>query len=159
VLPAGVSGASEQTLPLSIKVGEVIKKTLVFGKGILHLTVTVNGKPAHALIHVEDSSTHKGVYESSIFGFDTPLNINLAAGKVDVIVQAGGRDIAEQRVKGVKIVVGETTDLVIPVSVQTSMAANANGMGVGYRSSWWWRFQTYCPDSRRSCLVPESGQE
>lgn len=127
VLPAGVGGISEQKLPLSIKAGEVVKKTLAFGKGVLHLTVTVNDKPAHALIHIEQSNTHKGVYESSVFGFDTPLNINLATGKVDVIVQAGGGGVPEQRAKNIEIVAGKTTDLVIPVN-EKPVSADDRGM-------------------------------
>jgi len=127
VLPAGVSGAGEQKLSLRMKAGEVIKKTLVFGKGVLHLMVTVNGKPAHALIHIEDSNTHKGVYESSVFGYDTPLSINLAAGKVDVVVQAGGRDVPEKRVQGVEIMAGKTTGQVIPIEVKVAVA-DASGM-------------------------------
>jgi len=130
VSPAGVSGASEQKLSLSMKAGEVIEKTLVFGKGVLHLTVMVNGKPAHALIHIEDSNTHKWVYESSVFGFDTPLDINLAAGKVDIVIQAGGRDIPERRVRGVEIMAGKTTAQIIPIEVKaaTAISADANGM-------------------------------
>ena len=130
VSPAGVSGAGRQKLSLAVKVGEVIEKTLAFGKGTLHLTVMVNGKPAHALIHVEDSATHEGVYESSVFGFDTPLNIDLAAGKVDVVVQAGGRDVPERRVEGIEIVVGKTTEQVIPVEVKVvaPVVADNNGM-------------------------------
>ncbi len=130
VLPAGVSGAGEQKLSLRMKAGEVIKKTLSFGKGVLHLTVMVNGKPAHALIHVEDSNTHQWVYESSVFGFDTPLDINLEAGKVDIVIQAGGRDIPERRVRGVEIMVGKTTAQIIPIEVKaaTVISADANGM-------------------------------
>jgi Ca-activated chloride channel family protein len=130
ISPAGVSGASEQKLLLRMKAGEVIKKTLVFGKGILHLTVTVNGKPAHALIHIEDSNTHKGVYESSVFGYDTPLSINLAAGKVDVVVQAGGRDVPEKRVQGVEIIAGETIEQVIPIEVKIAVPAAADASGM-----------------------------
>jgi len=130
VSPAGVSGAGEQKLSLNIKAGEVVERVLKFGKGILHLTVMVNDKPAHAYIHVENSITHKGTYESSVFGYDTPLNINMAAGKVDVVVRPDGRNIPEQRVNGVEIVAGETTDLVIPVEVKkpTPVTTDANGM-------------------------------
>jgi len=125
-----VNGASRKKLTLTVKVGEVIEKTLTFGKGTLHLTVMVNGKPAHAHIHVEDSATHEGVYESSVFGFDTPLNIYLAAGKIDIVVQADGRDIPEQRVEGIEIVAGKTTEQVIPVEVKGAAVAisDTNGM-------------------------------
>ncbi len=127
VSPAGVNGSSEKKLSLNIKAGEVINKTLIFGKGVLHLTVTENGKPAHAYIHMEDSTSHKSVYESSVFGWDTPLNIDLASGKVDVVVRVGER---EQRVDGVEIVAGKTTKLVIPVDAKpaTPIAVDANGM-------------------------------
>jgi len=130
VSPAGVSGAGERKLSLNIQTGESIEQTLAFGKGILHLTVMVNNKPAHAYIHMEDSATHNGVYESSVFGWDTPLNIDMASGKVDVVVRAGGQNIPEQRVNGVEIMAGETTDLVIPVEMKplASTAADANGM-------------------------------
>ncbi len=130
VLPAGVGGTSEQKFALNLKAGEVIKKVLSFGKGVLHLTVTVNGKPAHALIHIVDSITKKGVYESSVFGFDTPLDINLAAGKVDIVVQAGGRDIPEKRIEGVDILAGKTTNQIIPVKVKShsSSVIDDNGM-------------------------------
>jgi len=130
VLPAGVGGAGEQKLSLRMKAGEVIKKTLVFGKGVLHLIVTVNGKPAHAHIHIEDSKTHEGVYESSVFGFDTPININLAAGKVDIVVQAGGRDVPEKRVQGVEILAGKTTEQVIPVDVKSVASQVADNDGL-----------------------------
>jgi len=130
VSPAGVSGAGERKLSLNIKTGETIERTLAFGKGVLHLTVMVNDKPAHAYIHMEDSATHKGVYESSVFGWDTPLNIDLASGKVDVVVRPDGRNMPEQRVNGVEIMAGKTTELVIPVEMKpaTSTAADANGM-------------------------------
>ncbi len=130
VSPAGVSGAGERKLSLNIKAGETIERTLAFGKGILHLTVMVNHKPVHAYIHMEDSATHKGVYESSVFGWDTPLNIDLASGKVDVVVRPDGRDMPEQRVNGVEIMAGKTTELVIPVEVKkpTPITADANVM-------------------------------
>ncbi len=110
--------------------GEVTKKTLSFGKGVLHLTVMVNGTPAHAYIHVEDSATHRGVYESSVFGYDTPLDIDLSAGKVDVVIRPDGRDMPEQRVNGVEILAGKTTDQVISIEVKAaaSITADANGM-------------------------------
>jgi len=39
------------------------------------------------------------MYESSVFGVDTPVSIDLLAGKVDIVVQAGGPDILEQRIE------------------------------------------------------------
>jgi len=130
VSPAGVSGASEKKLPVTIKSGEVVEKTLNFDKGTLNLTVTVNGKPVHAGIHVEDPVTHKWIYQASVFGVDTPVSISLAAGKVDIVVQAGGRDMPEQRVEGIEIVAGKTTEQVIPVEVKVDapIAAETSGM-------------------------------
>jgi len=127
VSPAGIGGAREQKLSLHIKAGEVIRKTLVFGKGVLRLTVTMNDKPAHAHIHVEDSTTHKGVYESSVFGYDTPLNINLAAGKVDIVVEVGGREV---RVQGVAIVAGKTTKRIIPIEMKPVVSAASDDGGM-----------------------------
>jgi Mg-chelatase subunit ChlD len=130
VSPAGVSGAREKKLAISIKSGEVVEKTLLFDKGSLHLTVTVDGKPAHAAVHVEDPQNHQWIYQSSVFGVDTPLDIDLPVGKVDVVVQAGGRDVPEQRVEGVEIVADKATRQVIPIEIKTAapIRAGANGM-------------------------------
>ena len=129
VLPAGVHGAREQTVDVTIKSGETLERILNFDKGTLKLTVTVNGKPAHALVHIENPASHKWIYQSSVFGVDTPVNIDLAVGKVDVVVQAGGKDVPELRVKGVEIVAGKTTDRVIPITVDGStITTDANGM-------------------------------
>ena len=127
VLPAGVHGAREQTVDVTIKSGETLERTLNFDKGTLRLTVSVNGKPAHALVHVEDPASHKWIYQSSVFGVDTPVNIDLAVGKIDVVVQAGGKDIPERRVEGVEIVAGKMTNKVISI-VSGSITADANGM-------------------------------
>ncbi len=127
VSPAGVHGAREQTLDVTIKSGEMLERTLNFDKGTLKLTVSVNGKPAHALVHVEDPVSHKWIYQSSVFGVDTPVNIGLAVGKVDIVAQAGGKDIPERRVKGVEIDAGKMTNKVISV-VSGSITADANGM-------------------------------
>jgi len=127
VLPAGVQGATEQELDVTVMAGKVLEKALNFDKGTLRLTVTVNGKPAHAQVHIEDPASHKWIYQSSVFGVNTPVKINLAAGKVDVVIQAGGRDIPEQRVEGIKITAGKTTDQVIPVMVK-STSADTSGM-------------------------------
>jgi len=130
VSPAGVSGANEQKVSLNIKAGELVERVLTFGKGILNLTVMVNGKPAHAYIHIENSITHKGTYESSVFGYDTPLNINLAAGKVDVVVRPDGRNIPEQRMNGIEIVAGKITELVIPVEMKKPTLATVDASGM-----------------------------
>ncbi len=130
VSPAGVSGAREKSLDITIKSGEVVEKTLNFDKGRLKLTVTVNGKPAHAGIHVEDPVTHKWIYQASVFGVDTPVNIDLPVGKVDVVVQAGGRDVPEQRVEGIDIVAGKTTEQIIPVEVNAAAPISTDAKGM-----------------------------
>jgi len=130
VSPAGVSGAREKTLDITIKSGEVVEKTLNFDKGRLKLTVTVNGKPAHAGIHVEDPVTHKWIYQASVFGVDTPVNIDLPVGKVDVVVQAGGRDVPEQRVEGIDIVAGKTTEQIIPIEVKAVAPTPTDAKGM-----------------------------
>jgi len=127
VSPAGVSGARKKKLNISIKAGELLKQTLNFGKGVLHLTVMINDKPVHAYIHIENSSTHQGVYESSVFGYDTPININLAAGKVDIVVQPDDRNVPEQRVNGVEITAGKTTEHIISVKTK-AITADTNGI-------------------------------
>jgi len=136
ISPAGVSGAGEQKLSLRMKAGEVIKKTLSFGKGVLHLTVMVNGKPAHAHIHVEESSTHKGIYESSVFGYDTPLDINLAEGKVDIVAQVGGRDLQERRAVDVNIVAGKTTEQIISFEAALTVPEYVTHLGAGTWIGW-----------------------
>lgn len=130
VSPAGVSGAKEMQLDITIKSGEEIEKVLSFNKGTLRLTVTVNDRPAHAGIHIEDPVSHKWIYQASVFGVDTPVSINLPAGRVDVVVQAGGREISEKRVQGVEIWAGKTIELVVPVEVKpiASIAVDVHGM-------------------------------
>ncbi|HEC12416.1 MAG TPA: hypothetical protein ENI80_04060 [Acidiferrobacteraceae bacterium] len=58
------------------------------------------------------------------------MSINLPSGKVDAVVQAGGRDIPERRVEGIEIVAGKTTEQVIPIEVQVAapIATDVNGM-------------------------------
>lgn len=138
VRPGGVSGAPEKLLAdLKVTTGEVVAKSVSFDKGQLKLTVTINGQPAHALIHVEDSASHKGVYESSVFGTDTPVTIDLPAGKIDIEITAGEQQVV--RAEGVEVLAGETTEKVIKLIDNSAelkekgMEPNTNRWGMDYR--------------------------
>ncbi len=138
VRPGGVSGVKEKALTgVHIKTGEQVEKTLRFDKGTLKLTVTIDGKPVHALVHVEDPTTHKWIYESSVFGTDTPVTISLPAGQVDIEVRA--QDQPPERLEAVAIVADKTTEKTIPIIDQTAqlvtkgMEPNTNRWGMDYR--------------------------
>jgi len=128
VRPGGVSGAAERKLAgIQIKTGETVEKSLSFDKGRLKLSVTIDGVAVHALVHVEDPATHAWIYQSSTFGTDTPVTLDLAAGPVDIEVQAGANGQLPQRVEGVEILAGQTIEKIIPI-LAPSLAADANGM-------------------------------
>ena len=138
VRPGGVSGAPEKLLAgLKITPGEVVEKSVSFGKGRLKLTVTINGQPAHALVHVEDAATHAGLYESSVFGTDTPVTVDLPAGRVDIVITAGEQQVL--RADGVEIRAGETSTKVMPLIDNSAelkakgMEPNTNRWGMDYR--------------------------
>ena len=132
VRPGGVSGAAERKLAdIQIKTGETVEKSLSFDKGRLKLSVTIDGVAVHALVHVEDPATHAWIYQSSTFGTDTPVTLDIAAGPIDIEVQAGADGQLPQRVEGVEILAGQTIEKTIPIlapSLAPSLAADANGM-------------------------------
>ncbi len=128
IRPGGVSGAPEKMLDdIVIKSGEAIEREVAFNAGTLDLTVTVGGKPAHALVHVENPQTHKWIYESSVFGTDTPVSISLFEGPVDIEVQVDGNS---RRAEGVMINGGQTTSKTIAIT----KAGEANKDGLEFNT-------------------------
>jgi Ca-activated chloride channel homolog len=130
VRPGGINGAQEKVLEdISITVGETVSRTISFDKGRLNLTVTINGQPVHAMVHVEDPQTRAWFYESSVFGTDTPVSVDLPAGKIDIEVQAGGDTYPAKRAEGVQISAGEAVDLTIAVDENSAAATDTASPG------------------------------
>ena len=116
VRPGGVNGTREKMLEnIEIKTGETVSKTISFDKGTLRLAVTIGGKPVHAQVHVEDPKSHDWIYQSSVFGTDTPITITLPTGKIDIVVQAGGDTYPERRIEGVMIHASQVNEQSIAV--------------------------------------------
>ncbi len=139
VRPGGVNGAQERLLAgLKIVPGELVEKSVSFDKGRLKITVTINGKPAHALVYVEDAATHAGIYESSVFGTDTPVTVDLPAGRVNIVITAGEQQVL--RADDVEIRAGETSIKVMPLIdnsaelKENGMEPNTNRWGMDYRN-------------------------
>lgn len=106
VKPAGVNGVTGRVLSnVEITSANILNKTLSFDKGRLELSITRKGKPVHALIHIEDHVSHKWVYESSVFGVDTPITVDLPEGSYDIVFQA---DAPEKRVENIMVTAGKT---------------------------------------------------
>ncbi len=116
VKPAGVNGVTGKVLSnIEITSANILSKTLSFDKGRLKLSITRNGKPVHALIHIEDRVSHQWVYESSVFGVDTPITVDLPVGNYDIVFQA---DAPETRVENVVVSARKTVVKNIPADVK-----------------------------------------
>ena len=116
VKPAGVNGVSGKVLSsIEISPANILEKTLSFDKGRLTLSITRKGKPVHALIHIEDHDSHQWVYESSVFGVDTPITVDLQEGRYDIVFQA---DAPEKRVDNVMVTARKTLVKNIPADVK-----------------------------------------
>ena len=116
VKPAGVNGVAGKVLSnIEIISANILNKTLSFDKGRLKLSITRKGKPVHALIHIEDHVSHQWVYESSVFGVDTPIMVDLQEGKYDIVFQA---DTPEKRVENIIVTARKTVVKNIPADVK-----------------------------------------
>lgn len=122
VKPAGVNGAEGKLISnFEIGPGQVFNKTIKFGKGRLKLSITRNGKPVHASIHIEEHASHQWVYQSSVFGVDTPITVDLPAGKYDIVFQA---DTPERRLDNIVITDKKTLVKNIPVDIKPATGKN-----------------------------------
>ncbi len=123
VKPAGVNGAVGKVLSnIEITSANILDKTLSFDKGRLTLSITRKGKPVHALIHIEDHASHQWVYESSVFGVDTPITVDLPEGSYDIVFQA---DAPEKRVENIMVTARKTVVKNIPADVKPVNAGAA----------------------------------
>ena len=124
VKPAGVNGVSGKVLSnIEITSANILNKTVSFDKGRLKLSITRKGKPVHAVIYIEEHISHEGVYQSSVFGTDTPITVDLPEGSYDIIFQADG---PEKRIENIAVVARKTVVKNISADIKPLNTASGN---------------------------------